>query len=612
MAETTVQSDDLLVQSEITLLQSEDTSVISDGNISVKSTGDIQIDDVKLEKVFSSIASQLSNQTKHLKNISGHFDGQSASLKEMAEDAKRARAQESVSKADTLSENGSDSPTTGSSQNESDSGGSANLVGGLSGIIGAALGGLSASIGPALLRGGLALAIAPLISNFLEGAISEGLTQLEIEGDAADKAAKAGGLALTAAWIGRKLFGRFGGIAGFFGTLGYAYGDDLYEKYIADPDGAIVSEGTFTTLFTVLSAAVGLVVTNMGIAAAKALGVKAKTILTPGAKVATTAAGNALTAAQRTALSQMPKTVPTTPALRTSDVVKTVANGASLPSGTRFNSAGQLVDSKTNSFKSVKEVAEAMEKDATKAAKFAKYAKFFKFAGPAMAVLPALLDPAIAIYNDESDEEIRKQIVGALGSVSGAYLGGALGLAGVTMIPMVGQSGIGNFLGTVFGAVGGAFAGEFLAEEIADMLMGGTVPEPVSAEVLSTQDAGNKMPVPKPRPGLNFFGGDINQRKWDKLYEGKLDPTTGMALPGFDPFTLAPDLAPVIKDKTILDQNSSSSINSSSGSQPIIAQTIGGNDQRTTTVGGASTTYHIHHANGANALSNHIPIPMTA
>ena len=599
-----------------TTVQSEDTSVISDGNISVKSTGDIQIANVKLEKVFSSIASQLSNQTKHLKNISGHFDGQSASLKEMAEDAKRAREQESVSKANTLSENGSDSPTTGSSQNELDSGGSANLVGGLSGIIGGALAGLSASIGPALLRGGLALAIAPLVSNFLEGAISEGLTQLEIEGDAADKAAKAGGMAITAGWIGRTLFGRFGGIAGFFGTLGYAYGDDLYEKYIADPEGAVVSEGTFTKMFAVLSAAVGLVVTNMGIAAAKALGVKAKTILTPGAKVATTAAGNTLTAAQRAALAGKMDVKPTIkppikPVVKTvADLGKAVTAGGTLPSGTSLNTAGRPINTATGQFKTVKEVAEAMEKDATKAAKFAKYAKFFKFAGPAMAVLPALLDPALAIYNDESDEEIRKQIVGALGSVSGAYLGGALGLAGTTMIPIVGQSGIGNFLGTVFGAVGGAFGGEYLAEEIADMLMGGAIAEPVSAEVLSTQ--GDKMPVPKPRPGLNFLGGDINQRKWDKLYEGKLDPTTGMALPGFDPLTLAPDLAPVIKDKTILDQNSSSSNNSSPGDQPIIAQTIGGNDQRTTTIGGASTTYHVHHANGSNALSNHIPIPMTA
>jgi hypothetical protein len=375
-----------------------------------------------------------------------------------------------------------------------------------------------------------------------------------------------------------------------------------------------VSEGTFTTLFTVLSAAVGLVVTNMGIAAAKALGVKAKAILTPTAKVAATVAGNGLTAAQRTALSQMPKTVPTppAPALRTSDIVKKVADGAKLPSGTQINSAGRLTDTKTNSFKSVKEVAEAMEKDATKAAKFAKYAKFFKFAGPAMAVLPALLDPAMAIYNDESDEEIRKQIVGALGSVSGAYLGGALGLAGTTMIPLVGQSGIGNFLGTVFGAVGGAFAGEFLAEEVADMLMGGSTAEPLSAEEMRHQQAGDKRPIAKPRPTESGVIGDYGRNDWDNLYEGKLNPTTGMALPGFDPLTLAPDLVPMIKDTTKLDQNSSSSNNSGSGSQPIIAQTIGGNDQRTTTVGGSSTTYHIHHANGANALSNHIPIPMTA
>ena len=596
-----------------TTVQSEDTSVISDGNISVKSTGDIQIANVKLEKVFSSIASQLSNQTKHLKNISGHFDGQSASLKEMAEDAKRAREQESVSKADTLSENGSDSPTTGSSQNESDGGGSANLVGGLSGIIGGALAGLSASIGPALLRGGLALAIAPLVSNFLEGAISEGLTQLEIEGDAADKAAEAGGIALTAAWIGKTIFGRFGGVAGFFGALGYAYGDELFKFFGGTDDKNVlgVEEGTFSMMFAALSAAVGVVVTKMGLAAIKAMGVKVG--LTTTAKVGATAAGQTLTAVQRAALAGKMDVKPPTIKPSVAGIGNALKTGTGvLPTGVTLNSAGRPINTATGQFKSVREVAEAMEKDATKAAKFAKYAKFFKFAGPAAAVLPALIDPAIAIYNDESDEEIRKQIVGALGSVSGAYLGGALGLAGTTMIPLLGQSGIGNFLGTVFGAVGGAFAGEFLAEEVADMLMGGSTAEPLSAEEMRHQQAGDKRPIAKPRPTESGVIGDYGRNDWDNLYEGKLNPTTGMALPGFDPLTLAPDLVPKIKDTTKLDQNSSSSNNSGSGDQPIIAQTIGGNDQRTTTIGGASTTYHVHHANGSNALSNHIPIPMTA
>ena len=122
--------------------------------------------------------------------------------------------------------------------------------------------------------------------------------------------------------------------------------------------------------------------------------------------------------------------------------------------------------------------------DAVKASKperYAKFAKFFKFAGPVAGVVPALIDPALAIYNDEPDEVVRKEIAGALGSIGGATLGaiagssvgGSIGLlgAGIGAIP-------GGIIGGFVGGIGGAFAGEWLAEKITDALMGGPEVDP--------------------------------------------------------------------------------------------------------------------------------------
>jgi hypothetical protein len=132
-----------------------------------------------------------------------------------------------------------------------------------------------------------------------------------------------------------------------------------------------------------------------------------------------------------------------------------------------------------NSNSTVDAVGDAIK--ASKPERFAKFAKFFRFAGPAAAVIPALIEPALAIYNDAPDSVVRKEIAGALGSISGGSLGllagssiGAtlgLGAAGVGAVP-------GGFIGGFIGGVGGAFAGEWLAEKVTDALMGGPEVDP--------------------------------------------------------------------------------------------------------------------------------------
>jgi hypothetical protein len=147
------------------------------------------------------------------------------------------------------------------------------------------------------------------------------------------------------------------------------------------------------------------------------------------------------------------------------------ATSGQLPKGFSLNKAGKVIRSGTGQFATTDEVVKAIEL----AGKGTKYLKLLKFLGAAGTVTESLIDPALAIYNDAPESEVRKQLVGSLGSIGGAALGGALGVAGVTAIPGVGQTGIANILGGVAGAVVGSLSGEWLVEELADFLMGTNV-----------------------------------------------------------------------------------------------------------------------------------------
>lgn len=144
------------------------------------------------------------------------------------------------------------------------------------------------------------------------------------------------------------------------------------------------------------------------------------------------------------------------------------------------NATGALIEAGgSKKFKSAEDLAEAILTQ--KAAKAAKYARFLKVIGP-LGALVDLYDPLWAIYTDQPENVVKKELAGTLGSVSGAYLGAIGGAAATTLIPVVGQSGIGNIIGGLLGAVAGSFAGEYTAESLADFLLGGTKPKPVSLE----------------------------------------------------------------------------------------------------------------------------------
>ena len=137
-----------------------------------------------------------------------------------------------------------------------------------------------------------------------------------------------------------------------------------------------------------------------------------------------------------------------------------------IPSALNVNTSGIANQGRPSTVKAVAERLKSMNP-----AKLSKFSKFFKFAGPAAAIIPSLIDPALAIMNDAPDDVVKKEIAGALGSIGGASLGllagGALGTA--IPIPFIG-SGIGGFIG----GIAGAFGGEYIAEKIADFFMGGS------------------------------------------------------------------------------------------------------------------------------------------
>jgi hypothetical protein len=103
------------------------------------------------------------------------------------------------------------------------------------------------------------------------------------------------------------------------------------------------------------------------------------------------------------------------------------------------------------------------------AEKAAKYAKWFRIGGPLAAVIPSLIEPALAIYRDEPDEVVRKETAGALGSIGGAALGTlAGGSLGTLLFPGLGSL-IGGGLGGLFGAIGG----EWLLEKMVGAMLDG-------------------------------------------------------------------------------------------------------------------------------------------
>ena len=511
---------------------------------------DAFVENPKLEDIFSSIEKQLIKQTGFLKSMQSLQASQVKFTKDLVNDAERTRLEDSVGKGDL---GDTEIPAQRSSDDrgqESVDSGSPDTAGGGRGLglIGGALGALSIkALTSSILKGGIATLLAPVIIDFVVGAVKEvfgeGGLDLGIDPATMQKVAdavKEQSTFIIGATVIGKLFKK--SWLGFALSTGWAIGGSLSDWLDTNKEGLIetpfgdIDPGVMDNFGRAIGVAVsgGLVLLSAKIT--KSLGIAFDSIKTkmsnfrvpkldkpinpvrndPGAPKsssipsATTKTGvspavksGALPAVKSGAAPAVKSGA--SPAVKSgalpavkSGALPAVKSGAAprmmmkgqgsaVPSGMTLNSSGKVISKTTGRFQSISQIVEAMEADG-RTAKLAKYAKFFKFAGPAMAVLPALIDPAMAIYNDEPEDVVRKEIGGALGSISGAYLGGLAGAAATTFIPVVGQSGIGNILGGIVGAIGGAVGGEYAAEHIADALMGGPAAEPVNPAMITKEN----------------------------------------------------------------------------------------------------------------------------
>jgi len=154
-----------------------------------------------------------------------------------------------------------------------------------------------------------------------------------------------------------------------------------------------------------------------------------------------------------------------TPNAKPSATPKPKSNVVKFPSAVNTAPSGKVVKGPQASKPTISQLLKEMPAD-----KLARFSNLFRFLGPAAAVIPALIDPVMAIKNDEPDSVIRKELAGALGSVGGGVLGALAGGAAGTAVP-----GIGNAVGLFVGGTAGAFMGEYLVEKITSHLMGDNV-----------------------------------------------------------------------------------------------------------------------------------------
>jgi hypothetical protein len=267
---------------------------------------------------------------------------------------------------------------------------------------------------------------------------------------------------------------------------------------------------------------------------------------------------------------------------------------AAIPGAMAVNTAGQV--SRADGVKGIFKKLKSMNPE-----KAAKFAKFFKFAGPAAAIIPALIEPAMAIANDAPDDVIKKEIAGALGSIGGTALGvlagGALGTA--IPVPFIG-TGIGGFLG----GIAGAFGGEALAERIAEFFMGGgKINEDelkkmgnASSMRRSSGQGSNLKSSPSKNVSATITGSGGDAMSGSKVgMRSRGTPSNISATES----NLGLKAQAISTNQAVKDQTSA-----------MIQQNAvkGGDVVTTNTVGGTTNTFNILQGSGAGSLANHLPV----
>jgi len=388
----------------------------------------------KTVDILRSVEKLMFVQTEFLGSISSKLDKQLAFDKEATEDSERQSALASVAEDDSSGGDGKSLLSKVTDQVD----------------LGAGPGGFAKKLGAGLLG-------AFGAKGFFKSLVGDGLKKLGIGDDTAEKvsdAAGTGGFAsvltgmFTKGGIGAKLKG---GVQGFVaGTVGKLVFDAVGNLDV-DKDGKLL--GLNKDLVAGTSAAVagigsfiatGKVMSKAGGAIKGALGIGGKPP-TPGATPSAT---------------KVPK-VPDAPKATTPKVTSTKTPKVKIPGGPTVTTNGAASQGRPTTIKGV-----LSKLPAEKAAKFAK---FFRVAGPLGAVIPALLEPAMAIYNDEPDSVVRKQTAGALGSIGGGALGAIAGGSLGTMI----FPGLGSAIGGGLGGLFGALSGEYLIEKMMGAMFDG-------------------------------------------------------------------------------------------------------------------------------------------
>jgi hypothetical protein len=560
----------------------------------------------KTVDILRSVEKLMFVQTEFLGSISRKLDKQLSFDREASEDSERREALSSVG--------GDDDDTSGGKSLLSKVADQVDLGAGPGGFAKKLAGGLLGAFGA---------------KGFFKSLVGDGLKKLGIGDETAEKvsdAAGTGGFAsvltglFTKGGIGSKLKGGVQGfVAGTVGKLVFdAVGDldvdkdgkllGLNKDLVAGTSAAVAGIGSFI--------ATGKVMSKAGSAIKGTLGIGGKPA-TPGAT-------------PKVPKVDAPKTS------KTPKITSTKTPKVKIPGGPTLTTNGVASQGKPTSIRGVL--------GKLPAEKAAKFARFFRVAGPLGAVIPALLEPAMAIYNDEPEAVIRKQTAGALGSIGGGALGAlAGGSLGTMLFPGIG-SGIGAGLGGLFGAI----SGEWLIEKMIGAMFdgkdlkegdlkseakkntrvrggskgsrpGSTTP---TAKVVSTSPAGGgNQSIPSDIPKFGNPEGLTREALLEKEAEER-EMNGGM--PGlFEQERRQAEAQEQVKAYNITANENESKLlgktNAISANQvakeqasaALIQQNVakGGDTVTTNTVGGNQTTFNIVKGGGSGSLANgHLPV----
>tara|TARA_B110000902_G_C14243177_1_gene563247 strand:+ start:225 stop:1865 length:1641 start_codon:yes stop_codon:yes gene_type:complete len=531
----------------------------------------------KFDKLLASVEKQMGIQSTLLKSLIETQEKQLKSQVEADEDAKRKSENESVS--------GDDEKTKGKD----------GKMMGLKPLfesfmkngLGKGSGGLGI-FGKNLLKGGAILALAPMLKGFVDGFIDQGLEDffgIDAENNAAFTGAiKKGALfAAIGGMFSRKLI-----LPGLLMGIGASFGPALADSAINVFDW---SAETMSKITGSIGAVLGVALPTIISKSIGALKNKIVKIFSP--KVVTEVIDAVLPDNFKPGGATGPLKLSPPPGTPDAQFKSKAPGGGrsnrvvqKLPSGTAVGPGGAAKKPRlrlaNGRFASVAQVEAAMKAEG-KLARLAKFMKFLRFAGPAMAVIPALMDPVMAIYNGAPDDEVSKQIAGALGSIGGGVLGSMAGFAFGSALP-----GFGNVLGGIAGGIGGALMGESLVEELTDYLMGtGPVPDPNKVRV--KHGRGTKMVTLKPgdkgyvTPQMDASANTISQ---------SAETTSGTA-------SKVALMAP------------GGSLQAAGGGSNNVSVNKGGDQVNNTNVGGSSSTVNIFNTGGGSLANGHLPVAMS-